>query len=115
MNGQRSVEPVFLADRVDIGLGCCLTGDGGCDVTAETNQTKGDDRDGNGPTYQNILDRVIARRAGRIKLPEADPQGQVSPRINAIGTLVFLSSITLIVLAQLLLRNPSASNDRKVT
>jgi spermidine/putrescine transport system permease protein len=35
-------------------------------------------------------------------------QGQVSPRINAIGSLAFLSSMTLIVLAQLLLRNPSA-------
>lgn len=30
-------------------------------------------------------------------------QGQVSPRINAIGSLVFVSSITLIALAQLLL------------
>ncbi|RKF17145.1 ABC transporter permease [Roseovarius spongiae] len=35
-------------------------------------------------------------------------QGQVSPRINAIGSLSFLLSITLIVLAQLLLRNPEA-------
>jgi len=34
-------------------------------------------------------------------------QGQVSPRINAIGSLAFLSSITLIVLAQVLLRNSS--------
>ena len=34
-------------------------------------------------------------------------QGQVSPRINAIGSLAFLSSMTLIVLAQLLLRNPN--------
>lgn len=34
-------------------------------------------------------------------------QGQVSPRINAIGSLAFLSSITLIVLAQMLLRNSS--------
>jgi spermidine/putrescine transport system permease protein len=42
-------------------------------------------------------------------------QGQVSPRINAIGTLAFLSSITLIVLAQLLLRSPSPANDQKVT
>ncbi|EAQ25415.1 MULTISPECIES: ABC transporter permease [unclassified Roseovarius] len=32
-------------------------------------------------------------------------QGQVSPRINAIGSLAFLSSITLIILAQMLLRN----------
>ncbi|SHL64189.1 spermidine/putrescine transport system permease protein [Roseovarius litoreus] len=37
-------------------------------------------------------------------------QGQVSPRINAIGSLAFLSSITLIILAQMLLRN--ASKDR---
>ncbi|QYX57273.1 ABC transporter permease [Roseovarius sp. SCSIO 43702] len=35
-------------------------------------------------------------------------QGQVSPRINAIGSLAFLSSMTLIILAQLLLRNPDA-------
>lgn len=34
-------------------------------------------------------------------------QGQVSPRINAIGSLAFLSSITLIILAQMLLRNSS--------
>ena len=34
-------------------------------------------------------------------------QGQVSPRINAIGSLAFLSSITLIVFAQMLLRNSS--------
>ncbi|WP_193175260.1 ABC transporter permease [Oricola nitratireducens] len=34
-------------------------------------------------------------------------QGQVSPRINAIGSLAFLSSITLIVFAQMLMRNPS--------
>ena len=33
-------------------------------------------------------------------------QGQVSPRINAIGSLAFLSSMTLIILAQLLLRSP---------
>lgn len=30
-------------------------------------------------------------------------QGQVSPRINAIGTFVFLTSMTLVILAQLLL------------
>lgn len=35
-------------------------------------------------------------------------QGQVSPRINAIGSLAFLSSITLIVFAQLLLRDPAS-------
>lgn len=34
-------------------------------------------------------------------------QGQVSPRINAIGSLAFLSSITLVILAQMLLRNSS--------
>ena len=34
-------------------------------------------------------------------------QGQVSPRINAIGSLAFVSSITLIILAQILLRNSS--------
>lgn len=34
-------------------------------------------------------------------------QGQVSPRINAIGSLAFISSISLIVLAQMLLRTPS--------
>lgn len=34
-------------------------------------------------------------------------QGQVSPRINAIGSLAFLSSITLIILAQMLLRTSS--------
>ena len=30
-------------------------------------------------------------------------QGQVSPRINAIGTFVFVTSMTLLILAQLLL------------
>jgi len=30
-------------------------------------------------------------------------QGQVSPRINAIGTFVFMTSMTLVILAQLLL------------
>lgn len=34
-------------------------------------------------------------------------QGQVSPRINAIGTVVFVATITLIVLAQLLLMRRS--------
>ena len=33
-------------------------------------------------------------------------QGQVSPRINAIGSLAFASSISFIVIAQLLMRNP---------
>jgi spermidine/putrescine transport system permease protein len=42
-------------------------------------------------------------------------QGQVSPRINAIGTFVFILSITLVILAQLLLsaaapRPPTRSN-----
>lgn len=37
-------------------------------------------------------------------------QGQVSPRINAIGTFVFVTSMTLVILAQLLLtgRGPKA-------
>ncbi|QRM35902.1 ABC transporter permease [Microvirga sp. VF16] len=38
-------------------------------------------------------------------------QGQVSPRINAIGTVVFLSSITLVVIAQILLRNRARTSD----
>jgi spermidine/putrescine transport system permease protein len=41
-------------------------------------------------------------------------QGQVSPRINVIGTFVFLASITLVILAQVLLMKrtaePSAAN-----
>lgn len=36
-------------------------------------------------------------------------QGQVSPRINVIGTFVFLASMTLVVLAQLLLMRRSAT------
>ncbi|KQZ99826.1 polyamine ABC transporter permease [Mesorhizobium sp. Root157] len=36
-------------------------------------------------------------------------QGQVSPRINVIGTFVFLASMTLIILAQILLIKRSAS------
>jgi spermidine/putrescine transport system permease protein len=42
-------------------------------------------------------------------------QGQVSPRINVIGTFVFLASMTLVVLAQLLLmkRNPAQTGGRK--
>ena len=36
-------------------------------------------------------------------------QGQVSPRINVIGTFVFLVSMTLVVLAQLLLMKRSAA------
>lgn len=36
-------------------------------------------------------------------------QGQVSPRINAIGTVVFVATITLIVLAQLLLMRRTAA------
>jgi spermidine/putrescine transport system permease protein len=35
-------------------------------------------------------------------------QGQVSPRINAIGSVVFMATITLIVLAQLLLMRRSS-------
>ncbi len=35
-------------------------------------------------------------------------QGQVSPRINAIGTFVFILSMTLVILAQLLLSGRSA-------
>lgn len=35
-------------------------------------------------------------------------QGQVSPRINAIGTVVFMATITLVVTAQLLLMRRSA-------
>ena len=36
-------------------------------------------------------------------------QGQVSPRINVIGTFVFLASMTLIILAQILLMKRGAS------
>lgn len=35
-------------------------------------------------------------------------QGQVSPRVNAIGTFVFILSMTLMILAQLLLSGRSA-------
>ena len=35
-------------------------------------------------------------------------QGQVSPRINAIGTFVFVTSMTLVILAQILLTGRSA-------
>lgn len=38
-------------------------------------------------------------------------QGQVSPRINAIGTFVFITSMTLVILAQLLLTG-KGSKDR---
>jgi len=34
-------------------------------------------------------------------------QGQVSPRINAIGTIVFLTTMTLVILAQILLMSRS--------
>lgn len=37
-------------------------------------------------------------------------QGQVSPRINAIGSLAFVSSITLIIFAQMLLRQSSRTS-----
>lgn len=36
-------------------------------------------------------------------------QGQVSPRINVIGTFVFLTSMTLVIVAQLLLMKRSAA------
>jgi spermidine/putrescine transport system permease protein len=35
-------------------------------------------------------------------------QGQVSPRINVIGTFVFLASMTLVILAQILLMKRGA-------
>ena len=35
-------------------------------------------------------------------------QGQVSPRINAIGTFVFVTSMTLVILAQVLLSGRTA-------
>jgi spermidine/putrescine transport system permease protein len=35
-------------------------------------------------------------------------QGQVSPRINVIGTFVFLTTMTLVILAQILLMKRSA-------
>lgn len=37
-------------------------------------------------------------------------QGQVSPRINAIGTFVFVTSMTLVILAQLLLSGRGAKD-----
>lgn len=40
-------------------------------------------------------------------------QGQVSPRINAIGTFVFILSMTLVILAQLLLSGRSAKTADK--
>jgi spermidine/putrescine transport system permease protein len=40
-------------------------------------------------------------------------QGQVSPRINAIGTFVFILSMTLVILAQLLLSGRGAKADGK--
>lgn len=40
-------------------------------------------------------------------------QGQVSPRINAIGTFVFILSMTLVILAQLLLSGRGAKTDDK--
>lgn len=36
-------------------------------------------------------------------------QGQVSPRINVIGTFVFIASMTLVVLAQILLMKRSSA------
>jgi spermidine/putrescine transport system permease protein len=39
-------------------------------------------------------------------------QGQVSPTINAIGTIVFITTMTLVILAQLLLmrrRKPASA------
>lgn len=41
-------------------------------------------------------------------------QGQVSPRINAIGSLAFISSISLIVMAQVLLRDPNTKPAQEV-
>ena len=38
-------------------------------------------------------------------------QGQVSPRINAIGTFVFVTSMVLVILAQVLLMKRSAGQD----
>jgi spermidine/putrescine transport system permease protein len=40
-------------------------------------------------------------------------QGQVSPRINAIGSIVFTITMTLVILAQaiLLLRRPARAPD----
>lgn len=38
-------------------------------------------------------------------------QGQVSPRINAIGTFVFVTSMTLVILAQLLLSGRGAKTE----
>jgi spermidine/putrescine transport system permease protein len=37
-------------------------------------------------------------------------QGQVSPRINAVGTVVFIATITLVVAAQLLLMRRAAQS-----
>ena len=59
------------------------------------------------PTIELI---AISRRAADIFLNETLPvrllamlQGQVSPRINAVGTMVFSASIGLVVLAQLVI------------
>ncbi len=41
-------------------------------------------------------------------------QGQVSPRINAIGSLAFISSISLIIMAQMLLRDPNKKTAQEV-
>jgi spermidine/putrescine transport system permease protein len=40
-------------------------------------------------------------------------QGNVDPQINAIGSLVFITSITLVIIAQLLFmtRTPNTSGD----
>ncbi|QRZ14337.1 ABC transporter permease (plasmid) [Paracoccus methylovorus] len=40
-------------------------------------------------------------------------QGQVSPRINAIGTFVFITSMTLVILAQLLLSGRGPATDKE--
>ena len=42
-------------------------------------------------------------------------QGQVSPRINAIGTFVFILSMTLVILAQLLLSGRGAGRPANAT
>lgn len=38
-------------------------------------------------------------------------QGQVSPRITAIGTIVFLTTMTLVILAQVLLMSRSGRGE----
>jgi len=40
-------------------------------------------------------------------------QGNVDPQINAIGTVVFLTSMTLVVLAQVMVMTRSRENSTK--